>query len=240
MRRYLEDYWGFAAGRQDAILLLAITHQPNSRFSCDSEAKSFLDRLVKTYAVAAGLDLSSRKKDGGQSNPSVNVTMDPAVLNQLQEDQRRFDRKMLDLYAKKLNVDLDLKSTSASDSYNAVQTELDILSKELGEAYTEGIKPKFSSLKARVYDSYWNWAQQDLLTLVYDVANNGLQLTQDELIDQTHRLTNKSSPRLLKSMQYLAGKFSKSSDDRHSAAKEIVEFLIETQDIFEFASRCPK
>ncbi|RFU28633.1 hypothetical protein B7463_g7708, partial [Scytalidium lignicola] len=225
VRRYLEERWGFAAGRQNSILLLAVAQQPNTRFLGDSDAKSFFDGLVKIHALISGLDLGSKQGATPVSSGAPTV-VDSAVLNQLQEDQLQFDRKILELYAKKLDVNINPESTIANGK-DELQAELDALTGELGEVYTTGIKPQFTPLKARVYDSYWNWAQQDLLALFYDITNTGTQISDEEVIDRVNQLTNRSSPRLLQSMQYLASQFSKSDDDRHIAAKKFINSLID-------------
>ena len=42
-RKYLETRWGLASGRQDGVLLLAITMEPPARLGSDGDAKAFLD-----------------------------------------------------------------------------------------------------------------------------------------------------------------------------------------------------
>jgi hypothetical protein len=44
------------------------------------------------------------------------------------------------------------------------------LCSEHGEVYTEGIKPQFSAMKSRTYDSYWNWVRQEFLVCLYEAA----------------------------------------------------------------------
>ncbi|RDW58706.1 fatty acid synthase beta [Coleophoma cylindrospora] len=228
VRKYLQDRWGFAAGRQDSVLLLAIIHQPGGRISGEAEAQLFLDGLVQTHAAASGLSLTATQDDARKTS-AANVSVDLAMLDHLRQDELNFDKKILDLYAKKLKIDLQTKSISTTEVQNSVQAELDHLTDELGEAYATGIKPRFTPLKARIYDSYWNWAQQDLLKLVHDVVN-GLELSQDELNNQVNRLANRSNQRLLKSVRYHAGKLSKPSNGMEKTsltATTAVRVLIE-------------
>ena len=43
---------------------------------------------------------------------------------------------------------------------------------EHGDFYEQGIKPAFSAMKQRTYDSYWNWSRVDVL-LLYNQLSNG-------------------------------------------------------------------
>ena len=40
----------------------------------------------------------------------------------------------------------------------ALQAQLDSIAKEQGDTYVDGIQPIFDALKARHFDSSWNWA----------------------------------------------------------------------------------
>jgi 3-oxoacyl-ACP reductase-like protein len=51
----------------------------------------------------------------------------------------------------------------------ALQAKLDSINCEHGDAYIEGIQPHFDILKARHFDSSWNWVRQDALLMYYDI-----------------------------------------------------------------------
>jgi fatty acid synthase subunit alpha len=51
----------------------------------------------------------------------------------------------------------------------ALQAKLDSINREHGDAYIEGIQPRFDILKARHFDSSWNWVCQDALLMYYDI-----------------------------------------------------------------------
>lgn len=51
----------------------------------------------------------------------------------------------------------------------ALQARLDSIAKEHGDTHIDGIQPIFDPLKARRFDSSWNWARQDALLMYYDV-----------------------------------------------------------------------
>jgi 3-oxoacyl-ACP reductase-like protein len=50
-----------------------------------------------------------------------------------------------------------------------LQNKLDAISKEHGEDYINGIKPVFEPLKARHFNSAFNWVRQDALCMFYDI-----------------------------------------------------------------------
>lgn len=59
VRKYLETRWGLGAGRQDGVLLLAMTMEPASRLGSENDAKAYLDDVSTKYASTAGISLSS-------------------------------------------------------------------------------------------------------------------------------------------------------------------------------------
>ena len=49
----------------------------------------------------------------------------------------------------------------------ALQAKLDSINCEHGDAYIEGIQPCFDILKARHFNSSWNWVRQDALLTMF-------------------------------------------------------------------------
>ena len=83
-----------------------------------------------------------------------------------------------------------------------LQAQLDLWNTEHGEFYANGIEPSFNQLKARVYDSDWNWARQDVLSMYYDIIFGRLQTVDREIVSRCIRIMNLSNPLLLDFMQY--------------------------------------
>src|ERR1700684_1031521 len=54
-RKYLETRWGLGPGRQDGVLLLALTMEPPARLGAEADAKAFLDEVSNKYATNAGI-----------------------------------------------------------------------------------------------------------------------------------------------------------------------------------------
>jgi fatty acid synthase subunit beta len=55
-----------------------------------------------------------------------------------------------------------------------LQAKLDAIKLEHGDAYLDGIAPVFSALKARTFDSSWNWVRQSSIQLFYDIIHGDL------------------------------------------------------------------
>ncbi|KAJ1970555.1 fatty acid synthase alpha subunit Lsd1, partial [Dimargaris xerosporica] len=84
----------------------------------------------------------------------------------------------------------------------ALQGELDLWMAEHGEVYAEGIKPVFTPLKARRFDSYWNWARQDALLLYYDIVFGRLTAVDRDVTAQCIHVMNRTNPRFMKYIDY--------------------------------------
>jgi fatty acid synthase subunit alpha len=46
VRKYLETRWGLGSGRQDGVLLLALTAEPAARLGSENDAKAWLDDVT--------------------------------------------------------------------------------------------------------------------------------------------------------------------------------------------------
>jgi 3-oxoacyl-ACP reductase-like protein len=51
----------------------------------------------------------------------------------------------------------------------ALQDRLDSITREHGDAYLDGIQPVFEPLKARHFNSAYNWVRQDALCMWWDI-----------------------------------------------------------------------
>src|SRR4030081_58596 len=87
-RKYLETRWGLGPGRQDGVLLLALTAEPASRLGSDADAKAFLDTMSNQYAAQAGINLSAPAAGGDGGSGGGGMMMDPAAIDALTKDQR--------------------------------------------------------------------------------------------------------------------------------------------------------
>jgi fatty acid synthase subunit alpha len=229
-RKYLETRWGLASGRQDGVLLLALTMEPSARLGSENDAKAFLDDVSNKYAANAGISLSVAAAGGDGGAAGAGMMMDPAALDALTKDQRALFKQQLELFARYLKMDLragEKAFAGSQESASALQAQLDLWNVEHGDFYAAGIEPVFSSLKARVYDSSWNWARQDALTMYYDIIFGRLKAVDREIVSQCIRIMNRSNPTLLDFMQYHIDNCPTERGETYQLAKELGQQLIE-------------
>ncbi|EED14198.1 fatty acid synthase alpha subunit FasA [Talaromyces stipitatus ATCC 10500] len=231
VRKYLETRWGLGPGRQDGALLLALTAEPASRLGSDADAKAYLDGIANKYAAHAGISLSSPSAGGDSSGGAGGgMMMDPAAIDALTKDQRALFKQQLEAIAHYLKMDLragDKAHIASLESQKALQAQLDLWQVEHGDVYASGIAPSFDSLKARIYDSSWNWARQDALSMYYDIIFGKLRVVDREIVSQCIRIMNRSNPLLLDFMQYHIDNCPTERGETYQLAKELGEQLIE-------------
>lgn len=230
VRKYLETRWGLGSGRQDGVLLLALTMEPASRLGSDNDAKAFLDDVSSKYAAAAGINLSAPAAGGDTGASGAGMMMDPAAIDALTKDQRALFKQQLELFARYLKIDLragDKAFVGSQETQKVLQAQLDLWTTEHGEFYANGIEPAFSQLKARLYDSAWNWARQDALSMYYDIIFGRLKAVDREIVSQCIRIMNRSNPLLLDFMQYHMDNCPTERGETYQLAKELGQQLIE-------------
>ncbi|KFY59715.1 hypothetical protein V497_04118 [Pseudogymnoascus sp. VKM F-4516 (FW-969)] len=228
-RKHLETRWGLGPGRQDGVLLLGLTMEPPTRLGAEADAKAFLDEVSNKYATNAGISLSAPVAAAGGGGGG-GMMMDPAAIDALTKDQRALFKQQLELFARYLKIDLragDKSFVGAQKSEAALQSQLDLWNVEHGEAYAAGIEPVFTSLKARVYDSSWNWARQDALLMFYDIIFGRLKAVDREIVSQCIRIMNRANPTLIEFMQYHIDHCPAERGETYQLAKELGQQLIE-------------
>ncbi|KAH6634613.1 hypothetical protein B0J18DRAFT_376636 [Chaetomium sp. MPI-SDFR-AT-0129] len=229
-RKYLESRWGLGSGRQDGVLLLAITMEPAARLGSEADAKVYLDDTAQKYATSAGISLSTASSAGPAAGGGGGMMMDPAAIEALTSEQKSLYKQQLELIARYLKVDIragDRALQASQESSKVLQSQLDLWMAEHGDFYATGIEPAFSALKARVYDSSWNWARQDALSMYFDIIFGRLQAVDRETVSQCIRLMNRSNPTLLQFMQYHIDNCPTERGETYKLAKELGAQLIE-------------
>ncbi|KAJ5930773.1 hypothetical protein N7466_006266 [Penicillium verhagenii] len=230
VRKYLETRWGLGSGRQDGVLLLAITMEPAARLGSDADAKAFLDDVTNKYAASAGINLSTPTAGGDSGGGGGGMMMDPAAIDALTKDQRALFKQQLEVIARYLKMDLragDKAFVTSQETQKALQAQIDLWQAEHGDFYASGIEPSFDPLKARVYDSSWNWARQDALSMYYDIIFGRLQVVDREIVSRCIRIMNRSNPLLLDFMQYHIDNCPTERGETYQLAKALGQQLIE-------------
>jgi fatty acid synthase subunit alpha len=230
VRKYLETRWGLGPGRQDGVLLLALTMEPASRIGSEPDAKVFLDDVANKYAANSGISLSVPTASGDGGAGAGGMLMDPAAIDALTKDQRALFKQQLEIIARYLKMDLrdgQKAFVASQETQKTLQAQLDLWQAEHGDFYASGIEPSFDPLKARVYDSSWNWARQDALSMYYDIIFGRLKVVDREIVSQCIRIMNRSNPLLLEFMQYHIDNCPTERGETYQLAKELGEQLIE-------------
>lgn len=239
VRKHLETRWGLGPGRQDGVLLLGLTSEPPARLGSENDAKAWLDTTAQTYASQTGISLSSAPSGGDAGGGGGGMMMDPAALEALTKDQKALFKQQLEAFARYLQLDLragDKAALASQENATALQAQLDLWNTEHGEFYAAGIEPSFSPLKARVYDSSWNWARQDALSMYYDIIFGRLKAVDREIVSRCIQIMNRSNPRLLDYMQYHIDHCPTERGETYELAKLMGEQLIDNcRDVLDVA-----
>jgi len=100
LRTHLAQRWGLGSGRQDGVLLHAISMEPSARVTSETEALSWLDGVVKDYASVNSVHLGSASSHQHHHAPSAASGMvDSAAVTRLQLRQDAFVREQMELFA---------------------------------------------------------------------------------------------------------------------------------------------
>ena len=204
--------------------------EPAARLGSENDGKAWLDDVTQKYASAAGINLSSGPAAGEGGAAGGGMMMDPAALDALTKDQKALFKQQLELFARYLKMDLragDKAAIAGKANETALQAQLDLWNTEHGEFYAAGIEPSFSPLKTRVYDSSWNWARQDALTMYYDIIFGRLKAVDREIVSRCILIMNRANPTLLDFMQYHIDHCPAERGETYKLAKELGEQLID-------------
>lgn len=250
LRAYLDNRWGFKAGLQDRALLATISGQPPARLSSEKEVHAFLDEIAHSVLRKVGIDpasLSSASSASSSANPA-SAAISAEQLKTLQNEQRKGDQELFDLYAKRLGqTTTDSPENSLKSAMEEMQAKLDLWNSEHGggEVYEKGIAPLFDIKKARKYNSSWNWAVQDVVVLLSAilVGDREASKTRDDLDldarikEGLERIPTRSTPQLQAVITHLLrtvnkegseGAMSGVSPERRQMAKEFLADLDRT------------
>ena len=108
-----------------------------------------------------------------------------------------------------------------------MQAKLNSINREHGDAYIEGIQPRFDILKAHHFNSSWNWVCQDALLMYYDIIFGRLTTVDQEIIVCCIALLNRADPDMLQFMQYHINQCDALKGETYRLAKEFGQKLID-------------
>ncbi|KAJ3244145.1 3-oxoacyl-[acyl-carrier-protein] synthase [Chytriomyces hyalinus] len=232
IKAHLSATYGLGAKRADGVLLHGLTVEPASRLGNEGDAKSWLDSAAKSYAAKVGVSLGGA--GGAAAGPSggMSVAMNSEEFNLHKLKTDVLIRRQLEQFAKYLDVDLlggGQLLAAERDERAALQSQLDLWLAEHGDFYEGGIKPAFTKLKARVFDSSWNWARQDALQLYYDIIFGRITSIDRELMNQCVHLMNRSEDYegLIAFMEYYINNVPAEKGENYARVQELGKILLD-------------
>lgn len=229
IKSYLSKSWGLGPLRSDGVLLLATTLEPPKRLASEAEAKSWLDGVVAIYAQRSGVSLSAPGAGGSAGGGGGGAVINSEEFLKFQEEQEQFAAQHVELYMRYLKRDSragEMAFDKEKMNVEALQAKLDSITREHGDAYIDGIQPRFDPLKARHFDSSWNWVRQDALLMYYDIIFGRLTTVDREITARCIALLNRADPDMLEYMQYNIDQCDASKGDTYKLAKEFGQQLI--------------
>jgi len=230
IKSYLSKSWGLGPQRADGVLLLGTTVEPPKRLGSEAEAKAWLDGVVALYAQRSGITLSSASSGGSGGGGGGGAVMNSEEFLKFQTEQYQFAGQQIELYSRYLKKDSragDLKYDAEKANSLALQARLDAISREHGDFYVDGILPAFDALKARRFDSSWNWARQDALLMWYDIIHGKLTTVDREITARCIDILNRADPDLYQFMQYSVNACDPTLGENYALAKQFGQQLIE-------------
>ncbi|KAI9205069.1 fatty acid synthase [Polychytrium aggregatum] len=222
---------GLGPKRTDGVLLHGLVSEPASRLGSEAEAKAWLDATASSYAAKVGVSLGGGAAGGVAVGGAV-VAMNSEEFNLHKMKTDLMIREQLELFAKYLDVDL-LEGAHAAEaergSSKTLQKEIDLWNTEHGEFYADGIKPLFTILKARKFDSHWNWARQDAIQLYYDFIFGRLTSVDRELMDRCLHIMNRADDfeGLVQMIEYYISTCPEENGENYSRAKTLGKVLLD-------------
>ncbi|KAI0368773.1 fatty acid synthase [Pilatotrama ljubarskyi] len=230
IKSYLSKTWGLGSARADGVLLLAATMEPPKRLGSEAEAKAWLDGVVGIYAQRSGISLSSGAAAGGAGGGGGGAVINSEEFLKFQAEQEHLAAQQIEVWMRYLKKDSrsgELKYDAEKANSEQLQARLDAITKEHGDTYIDGIQPIFDPLKARHFDSSWNWVRQDALLMFYDIIFGRLTTVDREITARCIAIMNRADPELVTYMQYYIDQCDPNRGETYRLAKQFGQQLID-------------
>ncbi|KAB8207734.1 hypothetical protein BDV34DRAFT_234113 [Aspergillus parasiticus] len=189
---YICSRWGFSKAHSLVPICLAITIEPTARLANADAAQGYLDELISRYATFQGISLVPADDlyiDQSDVMPSAVGFSDRQIIH---EQQRGYYRRHFDILAKYLEIDLGTSGQPPLDI--TYQETLERWNAEFDDHFSEGIKSMFDIIQARNYDSWWNWAREELIQWLHRVASDPLDVALPRKGNHLRRILNRWDP----------------------------------------------
>ena len=230
-KAHLSKMWGLGSQRTDAVLLVATAMEPTKRLGSEAEGKAWLDAAAQVYAQRVGISLSAGGGGfaGGSSRGAV-INSEEFLKFHWQAEQYEFAHQQINLYSRYLKRDprqgeilFDKEKASSAQ----LQARLDSIGREHGDTYVDGIQPVFDALKARHFDSSWNWVRQDAILMFYDILFGRLTTVDREITARCIAIMNRADPDLIKFMEFMVNRCDPAKGETYATAKKLGQELLD-------------
>ncbi|KAJ2079283.1 fatty acid synthase alpha subunit Lsd1 [Coemansia sp. RSA 988] len=225
--QYLEETFGLGKQRQQGMLLVALTMEPPTRIDLESGARDWLDTVSKSYASIAGISFakSPASAAGAGGSTGAAIVINSAEFSAAQRAQRQLAKRTIQALATYLDIDIDQAASgnaviATHSSLQQLAPNHDIWNAEYGPEFCEGIQPAFSVPMARLYDSYWNWARQDIMELYFDIASGKIAKVDLSMSSHCLRLMNRITPTLMEVLKHVLQRSEQDRPLAHLMAKK--------------------
>jgi len=229
-KAHLSKTWGLGPQRADAVLLVATTMEPAKRLGSEAEGKAWLDAAAQVYAQRVGISLSTGGGGGSTGGSSGGAVMNSEEFLKFQAEQYEFAHQQINLYSRYLKRDprqgeilFDKERATSAQ----LQARLDNISREHGDPYIDGIQPVFDALKARHFDSSWNWVRQDALLMFYDILFGRLTTIDREITARCIAIMNRADPDLIKFMEFMVNRCDPAKGETYATGKKLGQELLD-------------
>jgi malonyl CoA-acyl carrier protein transacylase len=229
-KAHLSKTWGLGPQRADAVLLIATTMEPAKRLGSEAEGKAWLDAAAQAYAQRVGISLSTGGGGGGSAGSSSGAVMNSEEFLKFQAEQHEFAYQQINLYSRYLKRDPrqgEILYDKERASSAQIQARLDSIASEHGDTYIDGIQPVFDALKARHFDSSWNWVRQDAILMFYDILFGRLTTVDREITARCIAIMNRADRNLIKFMEFMVNRCDPAKGETYATAKKLGQELLD-------------
>ncbi|KAJ2495943.1 fatty acid synthase alpha subunit Lsd1, partial [Coemansia sp. RSA 1972] len=208
VRSILQTLYGLGSLRQDALLLVALTMEPPVRLASEADASAWLDTAAHVYAARVGIVYSkaSSTSGGGPDKASNGPAISSAEMQKIRQQEVEHIQQQIEVLARYAGMDLRNGERAAKHEQAmsaALQANLDSIQAEFGDELIDGVRSQFDVRKVRRFDSYWNWARQDVYEhiqqAIAECGADGSATKSTKLPNKAlaHRLQNCADAKLL-------------------------------------------
>ena len=229
-KAHLSKTWGLGPQRADVVLLIATTMEPAKRLGSEAEGKAWLDAAAQVYAQRVGISLSSGGGGGSAGGSSGGAVMNSEEFLKFQGEQHEFAHQQINLYSRYLKRDPrqgEILYDKEKASSAQIQARLDSIALEHGDTYIDGIQPVFDALKARHFDSSWNWVRQDAILMFYDILFGRLTTVDREITARCIAIMNRADRDLIKFMEFMVNQCDPAKGETYATAKKLGQELLD-------------